>query len=76
MTELVAFLRVAVVVIVRPGRDTALTISSTLLGGRRSSVFTAPGVTLGQPPRIRRALAAATGAVLVTLRARIATAER
>src|ERR687883_1907582 len=48
MGNLLAFLVVAVVVIVTPGPDTALTIRNTLLGGRRSGVFTAVGVALGQ----------------------------
>jgi threonine/homoserine/homoserine lactone efflux protein len=43
-----AFLAVALVVIVMPGPDTALTIRNTLLGGRRSGVFTAVGVASGQ----------------------------
>ena len=43
-----AFFAVAVVVIVTPGPDTALTIRNTLLGGRRSGVFTAVGVSAGQ----------------------------
>jgi threonine/homoserine/homoserine lactone efflux protein len=43
-----AFLGVAAVVIVTPGQDTALTIRNTLLGGRRSGVFTAAGVSGGQ----------------------------
>jgi threonine/homoserine/homoserine lactone efflux protein len=43
-----AFLAVSVVVIVTPGQDTALTIRNTLLGGRRSGVFTAAGVSAGQ----------------------------
>jgi threonine/homoserine/homoserine lactone efflux protein len=46
--QLVAFLAVAVVVIVTPGPDTALTIRNTLLGGRRAGVFTAVGVSSGQ----------------------------
>ncbi len=48
VTELAAFLGVAVVVIVTPGPDTALTIRNTLLGGRRSGVLTAAGVALGR----------------------------
>ena len=48
VTELAAFLGVAVVVIVTPGPDTALTIRNTLLGGRRGGVLTAAGVALGQ----------------------------
>ena len=46
--ELAAFVVVATVVIVTPGPDTALTIRNTLAGGRRSGVFTAIGVALGQ----------------------------
>ena len=48
MGELAAFLSVAVVVIVTPGPDTALTIRNTLIGGRRSGAFTALGVVTGQ----------------------------
>jgi len=39
---------VAVLVIVTPGPDTALTIRNTLLGGRPGGVFTAFGVVTGQ----------------------------
>ena len=48
MSELVAFLGVAVLVIVTPGPDTAMTIRGTLLGGRRAGVMTAVGVISGQ----------------------------
>ena len=48
MGELAAFLSVAVIVIVTPGPDTALTIRNTLVGGRRGGVFTALGVVTGQ----------------------------
>ena len=48
MTELLAFLGVAVVVIVTPGQDTALTVRNTLAGGRRAGVRTAIGVVCGQ----------------------------
>jgi threonine/homoserine/homoserine lactone efflux protein len=48
LAELAAFLAVSAVVIVTPGQDTALTIRNTLLGGRRSGVFTALGVSSGQ----------------------------
>jgi threonine/homoserine/homoserine lactone efflux protein len=48
MPDVAAFLAVAVIVIVTPGPDTALTIRNTLLGGRRSGVFTAIGVAAGQ----------------------------
>jgi threonine/homoserine/homoserine lactone efflux protein len=45
---LLAFLAVAALVIVTPGPDTAITIRSTLLGGRRAGVLTAFGVVTGQ----------------------------
>jgi threonine/homoserine/homoserine lactone efflux protein len=48
MAELLAFLGVAVVVIVTPGQDTALTVRNTLGGGRRAGVRTAVGVVAGQ----------------------------
>jgi threonine/homoserine/homoserine lactone efflux protein len=46
--HLAAFLGVAVVVIVTPGPDTALTIRNALRGGRRGGVLTASGVATGQ----------------------------
>jgi threonine/homoserine/homoserine lactone efflux protein len=46
--QFVAFLGIAIVVIVTPGQDTALTIRNTLLGGRRAGITTAAGVALGQ----------------------------
>jgi threonine/homoserine/homoserine lactone efflux protein len=45
---LVAFLGIAVLVIVTPGPDTALTIRNTLSGGRRGGLGTALGVATGQ----------------------------
>jgi threonine/homoserine/homoserine lactone efflux protein len=42
------FLSIAILVIVTPGPDTALTVRNTLLGGRQGGVFTALGVVLGQ----------------------------
>jgi threonine/homoserine/homoserine lactone efflux protein len=48
ITHFLAFLGVAAVVICTPGQDTALTIRNTLLGGRRSGIFTATGVSTGQ----------------------------
>jgi threonine/homoserine/homoserine lactone efflux protein len=48
MSELLAFVGVAVVVIVTPGQDTALTIRNTLAGGRGAGVRTAAGVVCGQ----------------------------
>jgi threonine/homoserine/homoserine lactone efflux protein len=46
--QLITFLGVSLVVIATPGQDTALTIRNTLLGGRRSGVLTAVGVSAGQ----------------------------
>jgi len=46
--DLLAFLAVAVLVIVTPGPDTAVTIRATLLGGRTAGVMTAFGVVTGQ----------------------------
>lgn len=46
--NLVAFLGIAVLVIVTPGPDTALTIRNTLGGGRRGGLGTALGVATGQ----------------------------
>src|SRR3989442_2043789 len=43
-----AFIAVSLLVICTPGQDTALTIRNTLLGGRRSGVATAAGVSSGQ----------------------------
>jgi threonine/homoserine/homoserine lactone efflux protein len=48
MSEFAAFLGVAVLVIVTPGPDTAITIRSTLLGGRLGGLMTAFGVVSGQ----------------------------
>jgi threonine/homoserine/homoserine lactone efflux protein len=48
MGELAAFVGVAVVVIVTPGPDTALTIRNSLVGARRAGIATAAGVALGQ----------------------------
>jgi threonine/homoserine/homoserine lactone efflux protein len=51
-------LLVALVVVVTPGQDTALTIRNTLVGGRRAGVFSALGVVTGQ---VTWTLAAAAG---------------
>ncbi len=48
LAALVAFLGVAVVVIITPGPDTAITIRNTLLGNRRAGTGTALGVAVGQ----------------------------
>jgi threonine/homoserine/homoserine lactone efflux protein len=46
--SLAAFLAVSAIVIVTPGQDTALTIRNALLGGRRTGLATALGVSAGQ----------------------------
>jgi threonine/homoserine/homoserine lactone efflux protein len=46
--ELLTFLGISALVIVTPGQDTALTVRSTLLGGRQAGVLTALGVSTGQ----------------------------
>jgi threonine/homoserine/homoserine lactone efflux protein len=46
--QLLAFLGVALTVIVIPGPDTALTVRNALSGGRRCGVATAAGVATGQ----------------------------
>lgn len=48
MNNLWGFFAVSALVIIAPGPDTALTIRNTLLGTRRSGVFTAFGVAIGQ----------------------------
>jgi threonine/homoserine/homoserine lactone efflux protein len=48
MGELLAFVGVAVIVIVTPGQDTALTVRNTLARGRRAGIRTAAGVVCGQ----------------------------
>jgi threonine/homoserine/homoserine lactone efflux protein len=62
--ELIGFLGVAVLVIVTPGPDTALTIRNTLLGGRAGGIATAFGVVAGQAVW---ALATSLGAVALLL---------
>jgi len=48
MSHLLAFLAVAVLVIITPGPDTALTVRNTVVGGRRTGILTAVGVCAGQ----------------------------
>jgi threonine/homoserine/homoserine lactone efflux protein len=48
VTELLAFIGVAVVVIATPGQDTALTVRNTLAAGRAAGIRTAAGVVCGQ----------------------------
>ncbi len=48
VNDLAGFVALAIVVIVTPGPDTALTIRNTLVGGRPAGLATAIGVALGQ----------------------------
>jgi threonine/homoserine/homoserine lactone efflux protein len=48
VNDLAGFVALAIVVIVTPGPDTALTIRNTLVGGRPAGVATAVGVALSQ----------------------------
>lgn len=48
LTEVVAFVPVAAVVICTPGPDTALTVRNALAGGRAAGICTAAGVAAGQ----------------------------
>jgi threonine/homoserine/homoserine lactone efflux protein len=65
--QLAAFVGVALIVIVTPGQDTALTIRNTLFAGRRGGVLTALGVVSGQ---LTWALAASAGLAAVLLASR------
>ena len=47
ITNLAAYLGIAIVVIVSPGPDTALTIRNTLVGGRAAGIATGAGVVSG-----------------------------
>ncbi len=62
--SLLAFLGIAILVIVTPGPDTALTIRNALLGGRRGGIATAFGVSTGQ---VIWALATSAGLVALLL---------
>jgi threonine/homoserine/homoserine lactone efflux protein len=64
--ELLAFLGVSALVIVTPGQDTALTIRSTVLGGRRAGVLTALGVSTGQAAWTLAASAGITALLLAS----------
>jgi threonine/homoserine/homoserine lactone efflux protein len=64
LDELGAFLGISALVICTPGQDTALTIRSTMIGGRRGGLFTALGVSTGQAIW---ALAASAGVVAILL---------
>ena len=48
LAHFASFIVVSVVVIVTPGQDTALTIRSSLFGGRAGGIATAAGVATGQ----------------------------
>src|SRR2546429_4269532 len=48
VTDVAGFVALAIVVIVTPGPDTALTIRNTLAGGRPAGIATAIGVAVGQ----------------------------
>jgi threonine/homoserine/homoserine lactone efflux protein len=48
LDSMLAFVAVSAVVICTPGQDTALTIRTTLTGGRRGGIATAGGVAMGQ----------------------------
>jgi threonine/homoserine/homoserine lactone efflux protein len=65
--HLAAFVGVALIVIVTPGQDTALTIRNTITGGRRGGVLTALGVISGQ---LTWAVAASAGLAAVLLASR------
>jgi threonine/homoserine/homoserine lactone efflux protein len=60
----VTFVGLAILVIVTPGPDTALTIRNALLGGHSAGVFTALGVATGQ---MTWALAISVGVVTILL---------
>ena len=47
MTLFLAYVGVALVVIMTPGPDTAITIRNTLFGGRAGGIFTALGIACG-----------------------------
>ena len=59
-----AFLLISIFVIVTPGPDTAVTIRSTLLGGRAAGIATALGISLGQ---LIWALATSAGLVAILM---------
>jgi threonine/homoserine/homoserine lactone efflux protein len=64
VSTLLAFLPVALLVIVTPGPDTVVTVRSALLGGRRAGLLTALGAITGQ---VCWTLAAAAGVTAVLL---------
>jgi threonine/homoserine/homoserine lactone efflux protein len=63
-SSFVVFLGVAVLVIITPGPDTAMTVRNALLGGRVAGIFTALGISTGQ---MLWALAASVGLVALVV---------
>jgi threonine/homoserine/homoserine lactone efflux protein len=47
-TSFLTFLSISLFVLITPGPDTALVVRNTIVGGRRSGVFTAFGIVSGQ----------------------------
>ncbi len=47
LATLLAFIGVSIFILITPGPDTALTIRNSLIGGRKTGVFTALGVAIG-----------------------------
>jgi threonine/homoserine/homoserine lactone efflux protein len=47
-TSFLAFISISIFVLITPGPDTALVVRNTIVGGRRSGVFTALGIVSGQ----------------------------
>jgi threonine/homoserine/homoserine lactone efflux protein len=47
LATLLAFVGVSIFILITPGPDTALTIRNSLIGGRKTGVFTALGVAIG-----------------------------
>jgi threonine/homoserine/homoserine lactone efflux protein len=69
-----SFVAAALVIIITPGQDTALTIRNTLAAGRRGGVLTAVGVSLGQATWTL-AVSAGLAALLMTSRQAFSTLE-
>jgi threonine/homoserine/homoserine lactone efflux protein len=66
ITDFAAFLGISMLVIATPGQDTALTLRNTLVGGRRSGIFTAIGVATGQATWTLAASAGLTALLLAS----------
>jgi threonine/homoserine/homoserine lactone efflux protein len=77
----IGFLAVAVVVIVAPGPDFALTVKNSVRGGGVATALgvvkvVARGAAMLLVPRVRRIVDVVTGVVLVALGLRLATEGR